>query len=74
MKTDIKDATKEKLQEDMKMGETISSEEENSENNDQNDSPKNNLASFITTPYERVLSIINEAKAFIYQFQPRNKI
>ena len=65
MKTDIKDATKEKLQEDMKMGETISSEEENSENNDQNDSPKNNLASFITTPYERVLSIINEAKAFI---------
>ena len=65
MKTDIKDATKEKLQEDMKMGESISSEDENSENNDQNDSPKNNLASFITTPYERVLSIINEAKAFI---------
>ena len=45
--------------------ETISSEDENSENGDQNDSPKNNIASFITTPYERVLSIINEAKAFI---------
>ena len=42
-----------------------SSEEENSEKDDQEDSPKMNLASFITTPYERVLSIINEAKAFI---------
>jgi len=41
------------------------SEEENSENPDQDDSPKMNIASFITTPYERVLSIINEAKAFI---------
>ena len=50
-----------------KNNDTISSEEENSENGDgdQNDSPKNNLASFVTTPYERVLSIINEAKAFI---------
>ena len=65
MKTEIKDLPKEKLQEDAKVIDTISSEEENSENNDQNDSPKNNLASFITTPYERVLSIINEAKAFI---------
>ena len=37
----------------------------NSEKDDQEDSPKMNLASFITTPYERVLSIINEAKAFI---------
>ena len=45
--------------------ETISSEEENSENVDKNDSPHISLASFITTPYERVLSIINEAKAFI---------
>ena len=42
-----------------------SSDEENSENNDQEDSHKMNLASFITTPYERVLSIINEAKTFI---------
>ena len=65
MKTEIKDLTKEKFQEDTKVIDTISSEEDNSENNDQNDSPKNNLASFITTPYERVLSIINEAKAFI---------
>ena len=41
--------------------------EENSENVDQEDLPGSNinLASFITTPYERVLSIINEAKAFI---------
>ena len=65
MKTETKDLPKEKLQENTKVIDTISSEEENSENNDQNDSPKNNLASFITTPYERVLSIINEAKAFI---------
>ena len=65
MKTDLNDNTKEKFQEEMKQIETISSEDENSENNDQNDNPKNNLASFITTPYERVLSIINEAKAFI---------
>ena len=64
MKTEIKDERKEKIQED-KAIDSISSEEDNSENNDQNDSPKNNLASFITTPYERVLSIINEAKAFI---------
>ena len=41
--------------------------EENSENGDQEDVPGSNvnLASFITTPYERVLAIINEAKAFI---------
>ena len=55
----------EEIAEDFKNVETISSEEENSENLDQYDSPKNNIASFITTPYERVLSIINEAKAFI---------
>ena len=41
------------------------SDEENSEINDQEDTHKINMASFITTPYERVLSIINEAKAFI---------
>ena len=43
------------------------SEEENSENADQEEVPGSNvnLASFITTPYERVLAIINEAKAFI---------
>jgi len=65
MKSKTEDPTKEQFKEEMKNIETISSEEENSENGDQNDSPKNNIASFITTPYERVLSIINEAKAFI---------
>ena len=55
-----------KLQEEeMKNTEIISEEDEMSENNDQDDNAQNNLASFITTPYERVLSIINEAKAFI---------
>ena len=41
--------------------------EENSENPDQEDDPALNVnyASFITTPYERVLAIINEAKTFI---------
>ena len=41
--------------------------DENSENGEQEDdaTSKVNLASFITTPYERVLSIINEAKTFI---------
>ena len=66
MKAKTEDNTKEIFKEEMKNIETISSEEEeNSEKNDENDSPKNNIASFITTPYERVLSIINEAKAFI---------
>ena len=65
MASKIEDPTKENLEEEFKNIETISSEEEISENADQNDSPKNNIASFITTPYERVLSIINEAKAFI---------
>ena len=65
MKSKLEDASKEKFIEEIKNIETISSEDENSENGDQNDSPKNNIASFITTPYERVLSIINEAKAFI---------
>jgi len=65
MASNIEDPTKENLEEEFKNIETISSEEEISENADQNDSPKNNIASLITTPYERVLSIINEAKAFI---------
>ena len=41
--------------------------EENSENADQEEDPGLNVnyASIITTPYERVLSIINEAKTFI---------
>ena len=65
MKSKLEDASKEKFIEEIKNIETISSEDENSENGDQNDSPKNNIASFITTPYERVLSIINEAKVFI---------
>jgi len=61
---------KEELNKVKEEGENInndipSSDEENSENNDQEDSHKMNLASFITTPYERVLSIINEAKTFI---------
>ena len=56
----------EKLEEENKNNmEPISSEDENSENGELDESPKNNIASFITTPYERVLSIINEAKTFI---------
>ena len=49
--------------------------EENSENVDQEDLPGSNinLASFITTPYERVLSIINEAKAFILSISKNQK-
>ena len=41
--------------------------EENSENADQEEDPGLyvNYASIITTPYERVLAIINEAKTFI---------
>jgi hypothetical protein len=62
--------TKEELNKQKEEEENInndipSSDEENSEKDDQEDSPKMNLASFITTPYERVLSIINEAKKFI---------
>ena len=57
--------TQEIPEEENKNTDLVSSEEENSENDDQVDSPKMNLASFITTPYERVLSIINEAKTFI---------
>ena len=58
--------TEEIPEEENKNIELPSSEDENSENLDQEeDSPKMNLASFITTPYERVLSIINEAKTFI---------
>ena len=56
---------KEKPEEDFNNIETITSEEENSENLDKVESPHSNFASCITTPYERVLSIINEAKAFI---------
>ena len=61
----MEESLKEKYKEEAKNIETISSEDENSENGDQIDSQKNNIASLITTPYERVLSIINEAKAFI---------
>ena len=57
--------TQEIPEEENKNTDLASEEEENSENPDQDDSPKMNLASFITTPYERVLSIINEAKTFI---------
>ena len=57
---------KEKL--DIIQNEEISeASEENSENADQEEDPGLNVnyASIITTPYERVLSIINEAKTFI---------
>ena len=56
---------KEIQEEENKNADLPSSDEENSENPDQDDSPKVNIASFITTPYERVLSTINEAKTFI---------
>ena len=65
MKSTKEQSSFEKLEEEEIKTELLSEDEEISENNDQDDSAKNNLASFITTPYERVLSIINEAKAFI---------
>ena len=65
MKSKKEQSSFEKLEEEEIKTELLSEDEEISENNDQDDSAKNNLASFITTPYERVLSIINEAKAFI---------
>ena len=51
------------------------SSEENSENLDQDDAPgsKINIDSFITTPYERVLGIINEAKTFILSVTKEQK-
>ena len=61
----IKEGLNKQKEEENLNNDLPSSEEENSEKDDQEDSPKMNLASFITTPYERVLSIINEAKAFI---------
>ena len=64
-KMNKKVSEKENQEEENKNGEIPSSDEENSENSNQDDSPKVNIASFITTPYERVLSIINEAKTFI---------
>ena len=56
---------KEIQEEENKNADLPSSDEENSENPDKDDSPKVKIAYFITTPYERVLSIINEAKTFI---------
>ena len=59
---------KEKEKIEINQNEDISEvSDENSENGEQEEDPGNNInvASFITTPYERVLSIINEAKAFI---------
>ena len=49
--------------------------EENSENAGQDDDPNLNVnyASFITTPYERVLEIINEAKTFILSVTKEQK-
>ena len=61
-----KSEKKEKIE--MKENEEISDgSEENSGNADQEEDPALNVnyAQFITTPYERVLAIINEAKTFI---------
>ena len=68
MKSQIENSEKKKEKLEIIPNEEISeASEENSENPDQEDAPGSNvnLASFITTPYERVLAIINEAKAFI---------
>ena len=56
---------KEKKEEEEKKDENSDGEEENEENEETEDIPGVKLDQFITTPYERVLSIINEAKAFI---------
>ena len=66
MKSSIeKSEKKEKIE--LKPNEEISEvSDENSENVDQEDPALNvNYDAFITTPYERVLAIINDAKAFI---------
>ena len=61
------EASEKKEKIEMKSNEEISEvSDENSENVDQEDPALNvNYDSFITTPYERVLAIINEAKTFI---------
>ena len=61
---------------DSNQNEEISEDsEENSENAGQEDDPNLNVnyAAFITTPYERVLEIINEAKAFILSVTKEQK-
>ncbi len=66
MKTEEKKENAEKKEETPKE-DIPEASEENSENGDQEDAPGTNvnIASFITTPFERVLAIINDAKAFI---------
>ena len=67
MKSAIENSEKKEQLEINQNDEISEASEENSENPDQEDAPGSNvnLASFITTPYERVLAIINEAKTFI---------
>ena len=67
MKTSIDKSEKKENKINNSNEEISEASEENSENLEQEDDPALNVnyASFITTPYERVLAIINEAKAFI---------
>ena len=67
MKTSLDKSEKKENKENNVNEEISEASEENSENPDQEDDPALNVnyASFITTPYERVLAIINEAKTFI---------
>ena len=70
----IKEGLNKQKEEENLNNDLPSSEEENSEKDDQEDSPKMNLASFITTPYERVLSLLTKQKHLYYQYQQLNKI
>ena len=67
MKSSIDQSEKKEKIEIMSNEEISEASEENSENADQEEDPGLNVnyASIITTPYERVLAIINEAKTFI---------
>ena len=67
MKSSIEQSEKKEKIEIIPNEEISEASEENSENADQEEDPGLNVnyASIITTPYERVLAIINEAKTFI---------
>ena len=67
MKTENEKSEEKENIENNKNEEISEASEDISENADQEEAEgeKVNLAQFITTPYERVLSIINEAKSFI---------
>ena len=67
MKTSLEKLEKKEKNEAEKNEDISEASEENSENPDQEEVPglNVNFSSFITTPYERVLAIINEAKSFI---------